>query len=76
MSNPGNTGQHYKLSKVTSVDLAFPVITTTLECNHTYTTEVTLNNVDWTLEYKRRRLGKREKCNQCNVPVGRQIEEK
>lgn len=66
MSNPGNSGQRYKLSKIVDCKRSGNTTITTLSCGHEiFIGHETDEDATWSMEYARRRIGKRERCMQC-----------
>lgn len=68
MSNTGNTGQRYKMSKLIALEARGNKVLHTLECGHNYeatwdTPEQATNSV----KYAQHRIGKRQRCARCEV---------
>ncbi len=62
MSNPGNTGQRYVMSKVLMAELRDGSIIMPLSCGHTYAYQATYEQA---LANAQRRIGSRTRCNRC-----------
>ena len=68
MANEGNTGQHWKLSKVEDSKVAGLVTITTLSCGHKIrVTHKTHEDAMWSMEYDHQRIGRKQRCNECVV---------
>lgn len=65
MSNPGNKGQRYRLSKVTFVSREGEAAKVVLECGHSYTTTPVWGTVEHLVERLREDVGKRRRCALC-----------
>jgi len=68
MANLGNTGQRYKLRKRISAEHYQDWgVLITLECGHTYVARPWQEGaVEILLDSSRKRIGKRERCNDCS----------
>ncbi len=69
MSNPGNTGQRYKMSKFASVDaINDKNLRVTLECGHSYQVRE-YGTIEEGIKWYQERIakGKRTRCNDCKV---------
>lgn len=68
MSNPGNRGQRYKISKLVSREARGNKVLTTLDCGHSIeATWDTPEQAARVVEYSKERIGKRQRCMECPV---------
>ena len=68
MSNPGNTGQRYKMSKPISAQKTADGILVSLSCGHDYIITADESNIDWLALIQERIVkGKKGRCNECEV---------
>lgn len=69
MTNYGNTGHRYKMPKCVSVeiDLLQRGVLVTYECGHTVLVKP-YSTLERLYEIVQRRIGKRQRCYDCEVP--------
>lgn len=65
MSNPGNTGQRYKLSKLVGVEIVGETIVHRLSCGHEYASTGGYCSVGERYGLLKRHIGKKQRCSQC-----------
>ncbi len=71
MSNTGNTGQRWKMSKVKSVEVRGKHVHTVLECGHAYDWLPMWGTPEESAARAQQRIGKRTACSLCSVEVAR-----
>ncbi len=66
MSNPGNSGQRYKLATVNDCQREGNTTITTLSCGHDIRIDhETYEDAMWHMEYEHQRTGRRQRCMKC-----------
>lgn len=67
--NRGNTGQHWKMSRLQSVKIADGKVWLTLTCGHSFSNVPSWGTLEEDAEWSRARIGKRQACNECSKAV-------
>jgi hypothetical protein len=67
MTNYGNTGQRYKMSKRTAVEVQGNHVRITLECGHFLDAKPIWSNVQDLAAIMSRHIGRRQRCNECQA---------
>jgi hypothetical protein len=68
MSNPGNTGQRYKMSKLVSLEAKGNKVLHKLDCGHSYeATWDTPEQAQRVVAFSQKNIDKRQRCNDCEV---------
>ncbi len=67
MSNPGNSGQKYRMTKLIDVEIVGNTVVHKLECGHDYASEPMWVTVEKLADMCRKGIGKRERCNRCQI---------
>ncbi len=65
MSNPGNLGQRFRMSKLTGVEVKGGKVVFHLECGHDYSSTPLWGTPEESAERAQARIGKRERCDKC-----------
>jgi hypothetical protein len=69
MSNPGNTGQRYKMAKLVALEARGNKVLHVLDCGHNYeATWDTPESAAQAVEFSQRNIGRRQRCNRCQSP--------
>lgn len=63
--NPGNTGHHYKMAKVTGAEVQAGQVLVHLDCGHDYLYMPWRDPEAAARWYNEERVGKRERCYKC-----------
>lgn len=70
MSNQGNTGQRYKMSKLIALEAKDNKVLHTLDCGHNYeATWDTPEAAQRMVELSQRNIGRRQRCDRCQAPA-------
>lgn len=70
MANLGNTGQRYKMSKLTGLEAKGSKVLHILECGHNYeATWESSEKAQRVVGWSQKDIGKRQRCTQCQIEV-------